>query len=354
MTSDFMDRAPLVSVIVPAYNVEPYIRRCVESLIHQTLSDIEIIVVDDGSTDRTATIVRSIADPRIRLLSKANGGVSSARNAGLDVARGQFIQFLDGDDWIEADALQCLTAIALAGGYDIVATDIYLDYPGQLPRYCRSSSPSKEWTSKRFVLSEVIRMKNTSWLVTRLYRKHLLDQEGMRFDCDLHFSEDRVLDVKLFQRAARMHKVDRAFGHYVQSEGSLTRRADTDYKSHIEAHWRIRHFLDHEGIAAEHADDLLFLEYRTVFLELVRRSSMKSEHRQAYRRIAGNVRYYLDNEEIVRHMNEALDWRMRGLARAYMSSQWLGRLLGSALRWVKQRAKPRPAPSPLSRQVTSS
>jgi glycosyltransferase involved in cell wall biosynthesis len=349
-----MESTPLVSVVVPAYNAEPYIRRCVESLGHQTLRDIEIIVVDDGSTDRTAAIVGSINDPRIRLVSKANGGVSSAKNAGLDVARGQFIQLLDSDDWIEADALQCLTAIALEGGYDIVATDIYLDHPGQPPKYCRSSSPSAEWTSKRFVLSEVIRMKNTSWMVTRLYRKHLFDQEGMRFDCDLHLSEDRLLDLKLFQRAASVHKVDRAFAHYVQSEGSLTRRADPDYWSHIETHWRIRDFLGHEGIAAEHADDLLFLEYRTVFLELVYRSSMRSKHLQAYRRIAGNVRRYLDNEEIVRHMNEALDWRMRALVWVYMSSPWLGRLLGSVLRCVKQRVKARPAPSPLDHQAASS
>lgn len=95
----------IISIIVPIYNAEKTLGRCVESLIGQTYSDIEIILVDDGSKDRSLDLCRrySEEDCRIRVVSKENGGVSSARNAGLDVAAGEFIMFCDSDDWVESD-----------------------------------------------------------------------------------------------------------------------------------------------------------------------------------------------------------------------------------------------------------
>ena len=92
---------PLASVIVPVYNVEPYLAQCVASLRGQTCPDLEILLVDDGSTDGSGLLCDGFAreDPRIRVIHKANGGLSSARNAGLDRARGTYIYFVDSDDW---------------------------------------------------------------------------------------------------------------------------------------------------------------------------------------------------------------------------------------------------------------
>ena len=96
---------PLASVIVPVYNVEPYLAQCVASLRGQTCPDLEIILVDDGSTDGSGLLCDGFAreEPRIRVIHKANGGLSSARNAGLDRARGTYIYFVDSDDWAERD-----------------------------------------------------------------------------------------------------------------------------------------------------------------------------------------------------------------------------------------------------------
>ena len=96
---------PAVSIIVPVYNVEPYLEFCVESLRAQTLKDIEIILVDDGSSDRSGEICDRLGkqDQRIRVLHKSNGGLSSARNAGIAVAKGDYIGFVDSDDWVESD-----------------------------------------------------------------------------------------------------------------------------------------------------------------------------------------------------------------------------------------------------------
>ena len=113
-----------VSIIVPVYNVENTLERCVRSLMAQTLRSIEIILVNDGSPDRSPEICRQLAseDGRIRVIDKANGGVSSARNAGLDAARGKFIMFCDSDDWVEPD--WCESMVSLCGSGDMVICEI--------------------------------------------------------------------------------------------------------------------------------------------------------------------------------------------------------------------------------------
>lgn len=124
-----MDRKPLISVIVPVYNVEQYLARCVDSILAQTYSDLEIILVDDGARDASGTICDAYAakDDRIRVIHKENGGLSSARNAGIDAALGEYLAFVDSDDWIEADAYgrmmelmeRCSVKLVCAGRYDV-------------------------------------------------------------------------------------------------------------------------------------------------------------------------------------------------------------------------------------------
>ena len=100
----------MISVIVPVYNVEKYLRACLESIVNQTYRDLEIILVDDGSTDSSGIICGEYAekDARVKVIHKENGGASSARNAGLNIAQGEYITFVDSDDTIELDMIDCL------------------------------------------------------------------------------------------------------------------------------------------------------------------------------------------------------------------------------------------------------
>ena len=113
---------PSVSVIVPVYNVEPYLRRCIESLIHQTIKDIEIILVDDGSTDGCGRICDeyAAADARIRVVHQENAGLSEARNAGIDRARADYLMFVDSDDWVEAEFCEIPYTLAKEQRADLV------------------------------------------------------------------------------------------------------------------------------------------------------------------------------------------------------------------------------------------
>ena len=116
---------PIVSIIVPVYKVEKYIHRCVESLVNQTLRDIEIILVDDGSPDHCPEICEQLAkkDNRIKVVHKTNGGLSSARNAGMEVACGKYIGFVDSDDELELDMYEKMVAKAEEYRVDFVMAD---------------------------------------------------------------------------------------------------------------------------------------------------------------------------------------------------------------------------------------
>lgn len=109
-----MEKTPLLSVIVPVYNVEKYVGRCVDSILAQTYENLEVILVDDGATDSSGTVCDAYAakDCRVLVIHKENGGLSSARNAGLDICRGEYIAFVDSDDWIEPDAYKNMLAVA--------------------------------------------------------------------------------------------------------------------------------------------------------------------------------------------------------------------------------------------------
>ena len=100
----------MVSVIVPVYNIEPYLRKCLDSVLGQTYRNLEILVIDDGSTDASGTICDEYksSDSRIRVLHQINKGLSEARNSGIDIATGDYILFVDGDDWIESNTVECL------------------------------------------------------------------------------------------------------------------------------------------------------------------------------------------------------------------------------------------------------
>ena len=113
---------PLISVIVPIYNVEKYLDKCIESIVNQTYKNLEIILVDDGSPDNCPAMCDAWAekDSRIKVVHKENGGAGSARNAGLDVSSGEYIGFVDGDDYIDSDFYETLINKSRNGYYDIV------------------------------------------------------------------------------------------------------------------------------------------------------------------------------------------------------------------------------------------
>lgn len=209
-----------VSIIVPVYNVENTLERCVRSLMAQTLRSIEIILVNDGSPDRSPEICRQLAseDGRIRVIDKPNGGVSSARNAGLDAARGKYVMFCDSDDWVEPD--WCESMVSLCGSGDMVICEIDRADLKTEHAMWQEDAPRNQILHYPLLASSP---------VNKLYDTSVIRQSGLRFREGLYVGEDLcfVLDY-LCRIDGKLRFLFRGLYHYdVSTEGSLSKRVPT-------------------------------------------------------------------------------------------------------------------------------
>lgn len=202
-----MDILPLVSVIIPIYNVEAYLYKCVSSVLTQTLKNIEVILVDDGSTDSSGKICDQIAldDSRIRVYHKLNGGLSSARNYGIDKALGKYIIFLDSDDfWFDKDILSLFVNHAENNLLDVVRGEYFdVDEMGCQIETPNISKISLEYQTKVFTSYEMLKyiINGKFFTVLYLYKKESL--KTLRFDENRMFQEDIDFAIKYFCQKMR-------------------------------------------------------------------------------------------------------------------------------------------------------
>ncbi len=215
-----------VSVIVPIYNVEKYLNRCVDSVLSQTLTDLEVILVDDGSPDNCGKICDQYAekDGRIKVVHKKNGGLSSARNAGLDVATGEYIFFLDSDDWLENDGLEMLYQKATETGVDFVRFRPYKANWPNLPELAPyTDGPSCELRSGYYDRGDIEREVLTRILATdsmtlgptvsacmALYKSSFIRENNLRFDEEVKNSEDVIFSAEVIYSANSFYYIEEA------------------------------------------------------------------------------------------------------------------------------------------------
>lgn len=185
---------PQISVIVPIYNVEQYLPVCIESILAQTFPDWEMILVNDGSPDNSWQICQQYRqqDSRIRLVTKENGGLSSARNAGLEVARGQYVMFVDSDDYVEPDCLEsAYTAICRAGA-DLYIGGFYEYYEKENRKTPKCIARSREYSVQellnRYEIDYPSHWVSLAW--GKLYKRQIIQENHLRFDTTLRYKED--------------------------------------------------------------------------------------------------------------------------------------------------------------------
>ena len=189
----------MISVIIPAYNAARTIRRCIQSVLEQTYTEWEMIIVDDGSKDDTLAICQSYDDSRIRVLHKENGGVSSARNMGLKFAQGDYIAFIDSDDFIEIDYLQHLS---YGFGSDIVITGFYY---GAVPEVSCFKLQLSDKQKVRQELSKLINADQLCFPWGRLFKRSILEKCQICFDEQMRFAEDNVFNWEFLCHAESIY-----------------------------------------------------------------------------------------------------------------------------------------------------
>ena len=221
-----MKEAPRISVVVPVYNVESYINKCIESILAQTFNDFELLLIDDGSTDKSSTICKAAQarDKRIRYYRKENGGLSDARNFGIERIKANYVTFIDSDDWVEPTYLEYLYNAAQVYGADI-ATCVFMLRRGE------SATPWKAFQERTVPLSsrdallsllcaDTINVSANS----KLYNSSLF--ADIRFPVGKHF-EDVGTTYKLIQNASTVAVGGAPLYNYVMRPGSITNSANS-------------------------------------------------------------------------------------------------------------------------------
>ena len=225
---------PTVSIIVPVYNAEHTIPRCIESILNQEYSDFELLLVNDGSTDGSGAVCDAYAarDARIRVIHKENTGVSDTRNTALDQARGTYLQFLDSDDWITPDATSSLVRAAESAQCDLVVSDFYR-VVGE--RVSQKGDIDDDGVMTREEYAAYM-MENPAdfyygVLWNKLYRRSIVEAHHLRMDPEISWCEDFMFNLEYIRYAETFRALQVPIYYYVKTKGSLANQSLTISKT---------------------------------------------------------------------------------------------------------------------------
>ena len=254
----------LVSVIVPVYNVQDYIEKCLDSLVNQTLKQLEVIVVDDGSTDRTSLIVDDYQkkyNAMIKVIHKKNEGVSIARNVGLESATGEYIGFLDSDDWVNFDMYEKLYQKAIKDNCDIVACDTLAIYPDKkilIESHINETSTIKDLMLKAYAV-----------IWNKIYKREII--KGIDFKAGMTFCEDVRFLYMLYPRIKKIGSVHESLHNYLQRSGSLTYTYDKKLYQLIDSLDDIVSYYKKNSLYEKYYDELEYAYIRYLFATFIKR-----------------------------------------------------------------------------------
>ena len=214
---------PLISIIVPIYNAEQYLEKCVDSIINQTYTNLEIILVDDGSPDNCGAICDEYAkkDSRIKVIHKPNGGLSSARNAGLDLAKGDYLTFIDSDDYVESDMVSSVVNTIQNGEVEIVLIrEKQVNLKGETTKIVGDIPTDTTFYKDKDFLIELVLGKQINGACDKFYKKALVNH--LRFEEGRHHGEDMLFNVQYLDCVKKVGYVDSIKYSYVANEDSVT------------------------------------------------------------------------------------------------------------------------------------
>lgn len=229
---------PAISIVVPVYKVEKYLSRCMQSLLNQTMSDIEIILVDDGSPDNCPALCDAFAsqDMRVKVIHKKNGGLSSARNAGMEAASGIYIGFVDSDDDVEPDMYEKMLQKAEQYKVDFVMAD-YLRFETEGTYYLKTLDIDSGYYDREkirrnifpnLIMRECVDYGPLLSVCHCLYRFDFLKENGLQFDEQVRWSEDNIFSAVMGYRCNNFYYMKgEALYHYYHNPGTIT----TSYRS---------------------------------------------------------------------------------------------------------------------------
>lgn len=209
----------LISVIVPAYNIAEYLPRCLDSILNQTYSNLEVIVISDGSTDGTDNVIKEYAekDSRVVPVFKENSGVSDTRNKGLDIAKGDYIGFVDGDDYIESNMYEILLNNAIENDADISHCGYQMVFPSRVDHYYNTGKKVIQY-NKKGIRDIIVGDYVEPGIWNKLYRKSTI--ENVFMPVGIKINEDVLFNFYAFTKSKKSVYEDLPLYHYILRKGS--------------------------------------------------------------------------------------------------------------------------------------
>jgi glycosyltransferase involved in cell wall biosynthesis len=210
---------PILSIIIPIYNTEPYLKRCIDSILNQTLKDIEVICINDDSPDNSMNILKEYDDARIKIIDfskgykniKGNQGVSIARNEGIKIASGEYIGFVDSDDWIDMNFYEELYKKAKENEYDIVKGGVkILNLQGEESLFLEVNEKIKKDKYNFF-----------SMMWSAIYKTSFIRENNIFFDTELKSGQVGVFLIETLKHTDKIEIINNVFYHYIRTEDSL-------------------------------------------------------------------------------------------------------------------------------------
>ncbi len=249
-----------VSIIIAAYNVELYIERCLESVVKQTLKDIEIIVVNDESTDTTLDklLIYTNKDSRIKIVDKKNEGLIEARKSGLEVASGEFLMFVDGDDWIDIEACEKLYKKSIELDLDILCYGLYHAFDDHLETkniYDFKLANGEEY------LKLVLLNKARANIVLQLVKREFLIRNNIILPSNITYAEDLAITVTLACNEPRVGTLNEPLYYYYQRENSVTNKVSNKVFDVELAINSIRNSLEQKGYLEKYYYEFEYLMF---------------------------------------------------------------------------------------------
>ena len=272
---------PYFSIILPVYNVAPYLRRCVQSVLEQDFHDYELILVDDGSTDESGTICDRLEElhPCIRVIHKANGGLSSARNAGLEIARGEYIWWVDSDDWIAENALNILFEASAAEKPDMVKFNYVRTEGAERPFISNAQPGLYEKDDKKALLDTALltpsRFCLSAW--SYLYRRDFLAQRELSFVSERVIgSEDYLFNLQALAVAEKVRVIPEQLYFYELRNGSLSQSYRKNLPDrYTQLYTRLREFYSGIGLLEQYEHKI----FRFFVWHLIHGTCISNEYR---------------------------------------------------------------------------
>ena len=266
-----------VSIIVPVYNTENYIERCLNSLVNQTLEDIEIIVVNDGSTDNTGKILQKYRD-KIKIIEQKNSGIATTRNKGLEIATGKYIAFVDSDDWLEIDEIEKLYNKAIDNDFDCVMCNYW--YIDDKKKWNGVVSATKDITNINDKKEFIIKMFPVIW--DKLYKREKI--KSFKFK-DGVWAEDVEYLYRIMSNINSIGIVEDKLYYYYQREKSDSRLYDKRVYDYIDNFNGIIDFYKKNNLYNEYKTELEYCYVRYLYATFIKRAAHFKNKKDYYKAV---------------------------------------------------------------------